>query len=147
MPKRDQSNNFDERRFISSATSLLAVKDALKEGKADEAKYRKDVLEQLKIAPTVENGNHSEITLPSDDGGSIFVQLQRAEKLTHVDNIVPELRKMLGEKAETFIIKTETLLPDALENMVSMGLLSSEQAQDLVHKKTTERLIVKHKKR
>lgn len=92
------------------------------------------------------NGKHKEVTLPAGDGKTeYFVQVQVAESVSTVDNVIALLRGKLKEKAETYITTVEVLHPNALESAYNQGLITEMDILDWTTTKETERLIVKVK--
>jgi len=94
------------------------------------------------------NGKHKETTLPAGDGiTEYFVQLQVAESIAVVDDIIGRFRKKLGKKAEVFIQQVEVLHSGALESAYNQGLITANDVKAWTVTKETERLIVKIKEK
>lgn len=93
------------------------------------------------------NGKHKEVTAPLGDGmNEVFFQIQTRESISMVDNIVDLVRKKLGDKADTFIMKVEVLHENSLEAMKNQGLITDQDIIDWTSVKETESLVVKMNK-
>ena len=90
------------------------------------------------------NGNHKEIYAPLGDGmNELFLQLQGKESVSMVDDVIAQVRKKLGKKAEDYINKVEVIHPTALESMKNAGLLTDADILELTVTKKSESLIIK----
>jgi len=93
------------------------------------------------------NGKHKEVIAPLGDGmNEVFFQIQTKESISMVDNIVDLVRKKLGDKADTFIMKVEVLHENSLEAMKNQGLITDQDIIDWTSVKATESLVVKMNK-
>ena len=131
----------------SHARNYFALK---KEEKALKAKVEK-TNKEIKIFmadPEIytKNGKHREYTTPMGDGKhNIVVQVQLAESIKPVDNLLDLVRAKLGDKAEQFVVKTESLVPNALESMLAMKLIKEKDVLEWVTSTTQERLTINQK--
>lgn len=134
-------------KLMASATKYLALGEQSKVLTAEQGKLKKEIKE-IMTDPQVyeENGKHKEVTIPLGDGkNEIFVQVQVAESISTVDNIIGLIRKKLGAKAETYITTVEVLHNNALDNMYKSGLITEKDILDWTTTSESERLIVKTK--
>ena len=113
--------------------------------KASKDKHNKEIKGlMLEEGLYTKNGKHREHLTPLGDGvNNLLIQIQVAETIKPVDNVIDILRNKLGEKAEAFITKVEVLNPDAFESMLKMKLIKESELLDLVTSSTMEKLIVK----
>jgi len=145
MPVRKNENLV---KLGMAGASYLMVKeseDALATQKTNTKKEIERLLEDPTI-PVVLNGKHKEITVELEDGQTkIFIQKQfRDGTVKPIDNIIDAVRSKLGEEADKFIILVPVLQSNALEQMLSEGLITLEDLKDWTVKgKPTVALIVK----
>lgn len=152
MPKRAEPQNQGDRtpkakkeRLTTLAGAYIATDGRIKEITKEKDGYKGEI-KALIVDPDVfeVNGKHKEIVLPAGDGKTqILVQLQVAESVSTVDNIIALVREKLGEKADNFITRVEVLNSDALDMMYNQGIISEQDILDWTTTKETERLIVK----
>lgn len=152
MPVRGESRQGAERvvkkkldTLMISAGKYAHINEQIKELKKEQDSL-KVTIKELINDPEIHNlnGKHKERVLPLGDGKhELFVQLQIAEQVNPIDNIIEVLRDKLGDKVEPFIIKTEILQDNALEGLYNQKVLSQPEILDLVNTKETERLIIK----
>lgn len=158
MPRRDdtpeikQGNSRETSRSKREKLTLIAgnysaIATEVKKLGATQDKYKKEIKEYMEDPDIYEkNGNHKEVTLPAGDGKTeYFVQVQIAESVSAVDNIIGLMREKLGEKAENFITTVEVIHPNAIESMYNQGLITEKNVTDWTTTKQVERLIVKTK--
>lgn len=147
-PKRQQGDRTPQakkERLTTLAGAYIATDGRIKDITKEKESYKKEIKELIVDEDIfVQNGKHKEIQLPAGDGRTeILVQLQVAESVSTVDNVIALMREKLGEKAEMFIRSVEMPHDNAIETMYNQGLITEQDVMDWTSTKETERLIVK----
>jgi len=153
MPKREGLDTQHTDKIIELAkigAKYLRIKREIKDKTAEAKKENTLIKEAIKndgIEFTV-NGKHKELYAPLGDGvNEIFFQIQTAESVSMVDNVLDLVKKKLGDKADNFIMTVEVLHDNALEAMLNQGLITEQDVLEWTTTKSTERLIVKSNKK
>lgn len=145
MPTRATDKDYSE--LAELGANYLAKKAQIKSIEDEVSKLKTQIEAKMKIIPLESVGEHKQVITALADGTEILFQDQVRSTLSMVDDIIPQVRRLAGADAERFIVTEEVLLPNALENMVSMKILAAEDIEPLIVKKQSHSLIVKVNKK
>jgi hypothetical protein len=147
MPKR--VDEF-ESNIARVAAHYLNLKAEEKGQAAALEKHKKTLREALYSGHlnTESYDGHVHAILTLQDGTTqIKVKDQNSDRVSKVDNIVDLLREKLGDEAESYIVKTETIQDKALEQLFAAGKISEDDLREWTVVKSIKSLIVEKVKK
>lgn len=137
-----------ELEFVNSVTNYLKNKDLEKQAKNEVAYYNSEIKGLLSEVDTTEvDGHLNKHIILADGQTQVHVQLQRKSSVSTVPNVLQEVINKIGiEKAAKYIVVTETLHENALEQMFNNKELTEDDLKELTIEKVSEALVIKQKK-
>lgn len=142
MPKRQ--TEFAKQNLITDALRYLHINEEVKKFEKEKKEISPRLKENLKQVPTEVEGQTTvaKIEVPHMKD-MLYVGNTETQSVRMVDDIVDQLRNLVGKDAEMFIVKQEIVLPNALETLLQTKKITEEQFKDLIVITKGERLTVK----
>jgi hypothetical protein len=142
MPKRNSDQIV---KLGQVGLEYLSYKKTEKTTKEKIVVLKQNIEELMLDVPLIDNGEHKEITVVIEDSIKILFRKQAAVSVRLIDNILDLVKEKFKSEQirRRFILTTEVLAPNAVEQMFSEGLITQEELRSWIIESKQYSLIVK----